>query len=142
MSTSEQEHSGRLFLQGPCVEIANSSYAPNSLGAIALRPKLAAKVADVKVDASIEGRELPVENLLYQRLSRQDLTWSFEKRAQKIEFRRRQPERLPAFDTVRDPKSSSISPERITGGRDVYCLRIAIRTCGVWPRFGRSIRGG
>jgi hypothetical protein len=69
-------------LHGPCIEIANSAHAPNSLGAIVLRTKLAAKVADVEVDASIERGELSVENILDKCLTGQNLSWSLEKRLQ------------------------------------------------------------
>jgi hypothetical protein len=54
----------QLVLHRPSIKITNSTHAPDSLGAIALRAKLAAKVADVEVDASIEWRELSVKNIL------------------------------------------------------------------------------
>jgi hypothetical protein len=74
---SEQSHS---ILRGPRIKIADSTHAPNSLGAIVLRTEFAAKVADVEVDASIERRELSVENLLDKCLTGQNLSWSLEKR--------------------------------------------------------------
>ena len=70
-----------LVLHGPSIEITNSTHAPDSLGAVVLPAKLAAKVADVEVDASIERGEFSVKNILHQRLPGQDLSWSFEKRA-------------------------------------------------------------
>jgi len=76
---SEQSHS---ILQGPRINISYTTHAPNSLGAIALRTKLAAKVADVEVDASIKRRELSVENILDKRLTCQNLSRSLEKRPQ------------------------------------------------------------
>jgi hypothetical protein len=76
---SEPSH---LVLHGPCIEIADSTHAPNSLGTIVLRTKFAAKVADVEVDASIERRELPVKYILYECLTGQNLSWRFEKCAQ------------------------------------------------------------
>jgi hypothetical protein len=66
-------------LHRPSIKITNSTHAPDSLGAIALRAKLAAKVADVEVDASIEWRELPVKNILNKYLAGQDLPRRFEK---------------------------------------------------------------
>jgi hypothetical protein len=68
-------------LHGPRIKITNSPHAPDSLGAIVLPAKLATEVTDVEVDASIEGGELSVKNILNQRLPGQDLSWSFEKRA-------------------------------------------------------------
>jgi hypothetical protein len=50
-------------------KIADSTYAPNPFGAVALRSELTAKIAHMKVDASIEGRELSLENIFYQRLT-------------------------------------------------------------------------
>ena len=79
MNSSEQDHS---VLHGPRIKIADSTHAPNSLGAIVLRTEFAAKVADVEVDASIEGRELSVENIFDKCLTGQDLSWSLEKRPQ------------------------------------------------------------
>ena len=70
-----------LVLHGPRIKITNSTHAPDSLRAIVLPAKLAAQVADVEVDASIEGGELSVKNILNQRFPGQDLSWSFEKRA-------------------------------------------------------------
>jgi hypothetical protein len=69
-------------LHGPRIKIADTTHAPNSLGAIVLWTKFAAKVADVEIDASIEGRELSVENILDKCLTSQDLSWSLEKRPQ------------------------------------------------------------
>jgi hypothetical protein len=43
------------------------------------RAKLAAQVADVEVDASIEGGELPVKDILNQRVPGQDLSLEFRK---------------------------------------------------------------
>jgi hypothetical protein len=68
-------------LLGPRIKITNSTHAPDSLGAIVPPPKLATQVADVEIDASIEGGELSVKNILNQRLPGQDLSWSFEERA-------------------------------------------------------------
>ena len=48
----------------PRIKITDTTHAPNSLSAITLWPKLAAKVADVEVDASIERGKLSVENSL------------------------------------------------------------------------------
>jgi hypothetical protein len=81
-------------LRRPRIEIANSADAPNPLGAIALRTKLATKVANVEVDTSIERGEFSVENILDKCLTGQNLTGRFEKHAQQIELRSGQPERL------------------------------------------------
>jgi hypothetical protein len=66
-------------LHGPRIKIADSPHAPNSLGAIVLRAKFAAKIADVEVNASVERRKLPVKNILNERLPGQNLTWCFDK---------------------------------------------------------------
>jgi len=79
--TQAPRESSHLVLQGPRIKIANSTHAPNSLGAIVLRTKLAAKVADMEVDASIERGELPVKNIFNECLTGQNLSWRFEERA-------------------------------------------------------------
>src|ERR1700730_10499960 len=79
--TQAPRESSHLVLQWPRIEIANSTHAPNSLGAIVLRTKLAAKVADMEVDASIERGELPVKNIFNECLTGQNLSWRFEERA-------------------------------------------------------------
>jgi hypothetical protein len=68
-----RESSAHLVSHRPSIKIANSTHAPDSLGAIALRAKLAAKVADMEIDASIERRELSVKNILNERLAGQNL---------------------------------------------------------------------
>lgn len=53
-----------LVLRGPSIKIADSTNAPDSLSTILLRTKLAAEIADVEVNASIERGELPVKDIL------------------------------------------------------------------------------
>jgi hypothetical protein len=79
IQASEQGHS---VLHGPRIKIADSAHAPNSLGAIVLRAKLAAKIADVEVNASIKRRELSVENILDKCFTGQNLSWGLKKRPQ------------------------------------------------------------
>ena len=67
--------------RGPRIKITDATHAPNSLSTITLWAKLAAKVANVEVDASIERGELPVENSLNKCLTGQDLAGRFDKRA-------------------------------------------------------------
>ena|ERR1700730_4299650 len=83
-----RSRSPELVPQRPGVQVANATHAPDSFGPISLRTKLAAKVTDVKIDASIERRELPAENILNKRLAGQDLSRRFEKGTQQIEFSR------------------------------------------------------
>src|ERR1700761_3462408 len=78
----ELKQHNNLILYRPGVKIANSSHAPNSLSPIVLRAQFAAKIADMEVDASIERRELSVEDILNKCLAGQDLPWRFEKRTQ------------------------------------------------------------
>src|ERR1700743_3825989 len=92
---------GSLLLRGslhrPGIKVANSTNASDPLAAVVLRAQLPSEVADVKVDTSIERRELPVENILDQCLARENLPRRIAESMQDVKFRRRQAEWLPSL---------------------------------------------
>jgi hypothetical protein len=84
-------------------------------------------LADVHVNAAIEGHELAAEHGIHQPLPRHHSSRLAQQNFQQIEFHRSQIDRLPARDTLRVAGSSSTSPTVNTSGTTSAALAGLVR---------------